>query len=92
MTSKLPLERKLEQKCVKYAEAFSFESIKLDSAKRKWPDRLFLGPGGTTILVEFKRTGKRPRPQQAAFHKTLNALGHPVHVIDDFDDFARLIY
>lgn len=92
MTLKPPLERKLEQKCVKYAEAFYYESIKLDSAKRKWPDRLFLGPDSAMLLVEFKRPGERPRPQQAAFHKDLFLLGHPVHVIEDFEAFAKLLY
>lgn len=94
MTSKPPvrLEKYLEQKCVQYAKAFGFECIKLDKAKRAWPDRLFLGPGATALLVEFKRPGEKPRKQQDALHIKLRELGHSVHVIDDFEDFAQLIY
>lgn len=93
MTSKrrADLEKHLEERCCAYAEAFGYEHIKLDKAKRKWPDRLLLGPNGATLLVEFKRPGEEPRKQQAAFHNTLSELGHQVHVIDTFDDFTQLI-
>lgn len=90
MTSKSQLEKSLEQKCVGYADGFGFVSIKLDNAKRGWPDRLFLGPDSRMILVEFKRPGERPRKKQAAFFAALKLLGFQVEVIDNFDDFAML--
>lgn len=92
MTLKKLLETHLENECVRYAEGFNYESVKLDKAKRGWPDRIFFGPGGTTVLVEFKRPGEKARPQQAARHKRLAEIGHTVHLIDNFDDFAQLIY
>lgn len=93
MTSKprAELEAHLEETCCRYAEAFDFVHIKLDRAKRKWPDRLLLGPKGARLLVEFKRPGEEPRKQQAAFHRRLRELGHEVHVIDTFEDFTHLI-
>lgn len=93
MTSKqrAPLEKHLEEKCCRYAEGFGYVHVKLDNAKRKWPDRLFLGPNGRQLIVEFKRAGEKPRKQQAAFHDQLTAMGHTVHVIDDFEDFYPLL-
>ena len=81
----------VEEKCVDYAEGLGFEHVKLDRAKRKWPDRLFLGPAGVVLLVEFKRPGKVLRPQQAAHAQRLGNLGHVVHVIDNVDDFVLLL-
>ena len=92
MTStRLPLERKLERDCVLHAERDGWRSVKLDNAARGWPDRLFLGPNSMSLLVEFKRPGQQPRPQQAAMHIRLRELGHPVSVVDNFDDFKELI-
>lgn len=92
MTSKSQLERSLERKCVVYAEEMcSFLSIKLDNAKRGWPDRLFLGPGKQMFLVEFKRPGEGPTKKQIAVHAMLGVLGFKVWVIDDFEEFAALV-
>ena len=91
MTSKAKLEAHLEQRCCAYAETFGYEHIKLDKAKRKWPDRLFLGPEGQMMLVEFKRAGETPRKQQAEFHVKLLNMRQPIHVIDNFEDFTHLI-
>ena len=93
MTSKsrVALERQLENQCCLYAEAFGFVHVKLDNAKRKWPDRLFLGPDGARLIVEFKRAGETARKQQENFHEELAAMGHTVHLIDNFDDFTHLV-
>ncbi len=91
MTSKAKLEAHLEQSCCDYAVAEGYEHIKLDKAKRKWPDRLFVGPQGQKLLVEFKRPGEEPRKQQAAFHLKLRNMAHEIHVIDNYADFKSLI-
>ncbi len=91
MTSKAKLEAHLEKKCCAFAEDEGYEHIKLDTAKRKWPDRLFLGPQGQKLLVEFKRVGEEPRKQQAAFHVKLAGMRHFVYVIDNYDAFVSLI-
>lgn len=95
MISKKPvkpvLEKYVEKKSCEYAESLGYEHIKLDNAKRKWPDRLFLGPSGQIFIVEFKREGEVPRPQQGAFHRKLTRMGHTVHVIDTLEDFKNLI-
>ncbi len=91
MTSKSQLEKALEKQCCLYAEAFGWAHIKLDNAKRGWPVRLYLGSGSQLLLVEFKRPGEKPTKKQIAVHAMLSALGFPVKIIDDFDDFTCLI-
>ena len=81
----------IEEQCCRYAEIRRWEHIKLDKAKRGWPDRLFFGPDGRSLMVEFKRPGERPRPQQVATHRRLETLGHPVQVVDSFEDFRALL-
>ncbi len=79
------LETDIEQKCVKHAHARGCDNTKLDKAKRGYPDQIFFLPGGR------KRPGEKPRKQQAAVHRRLAALGHPVAVIESFDEFTRLL-
>lgn len=56
--------------------------------KVKWigrngaPDQLVLLPNRTTIWVELKAPGEKPRPRQVSEHKSLRALGQTVLVID----------
>lgn len=84
-------ERDLEAECCKLAESCDLEHIKLDLAKRGWPDRLYFLPDGKTLLVEFKMPGEKPRKKQKAVHGRLNKLGHTVHVIFSRAAFARLL-
>lgn len=93
MTSKkrAPLESTIENKSCEHAESLGYVHIKLDLAKRKWPDRLFLGPDSQIFIVEFKRKGEVPRSQQERFHRRLTRMGHYVHVIDTVEDFKRLL-
>lgn len=73
------------------AEEAGCVHIKLDLAKRDWPDRLVLGPGRMFLFVEFKRPGEKPRRGQTALHRVLNRLGFEVHVIDSVDQFHQLL-
>jgi len=80
------LESKLEDDCVAHALEYGVDSIKLDRAKRSWPDRLFDTPD-QPWFVEFKRKGETPRKQQLARLDKLRARGYRVSVIDDSDVF-----
>ena len=50
-------EAEIEKACVEWAKARHWKTVKLDTAKNVTgiPDRLFFGPAGTSIYVEFKR-------------------------------------
>jgi hypothetical protein len=81
----------IEEQCCRYAELQRWEHVKLDRAKRGWPDRLFFGPDGRSLMVEFKRPGEKLRPQQRATHRRLFGLGHPVIVVDSVAVFCALL-
>lgn len=84
------LEADIETDCVLIAESAGWLHVKLDKAKRSWPDQLFLGPDRDFFFVEFKLPGKRPRPQQRARINTLAALGYEVHVISSVEAFRAV--
>ena len=46
------------------------------------PDRMVCLPGGRVVFAELKAPGKQPRPEQAAKHRELRALGFRVEVLD----------
>lgn len=85
------LETDIEQKCIAYAVAQDCDYVKLDKAKKDYPDQLFFLPCSGTLLVEFKRPGEEPRKRQTVIHQRLAALGHPVSVVDSEDQFRRLL-
>lgn len=85
------LEVHLEEKCVNYSLAFDCDNVKLDLAKKDYPDRLFFLPNGRTMLVEFKRPGEKPRTRQSVIHHRLSTLRHPVSVVADFQVFQDLL-
>jgi hypothetical protein len=91
LSKRSQLEAHIEKKSCQYAESLDWDHIKLDKAKRKWPDRLFLGPNGQKLLVEFKRPGEVPRPQQDAFFYRLGKKFHKVHLIESVDQFKALL-
>jgi hypothetical protein len=81
------LEREIENECVRIAEAAGVVSAKLDKAHRSYPDRCFFLPNGCAWIVEFKRPGERPRPQQTARLDLFAKLQYPVDVIDSVAEF-----
>lgn len=86
-----PLETEIETKSVALANYRGWENAKLDKIKRNWPDQAFFGPNESVFIVEFKRPNEKPRPGQLATHRKLKKVGHPVYVIDNFDDFVVLL-
>lgn len=87
MPTKKQLEAKTENDSVDYALARGWLNLKMDKVKRSWPDQIFFGPEGETFIVEFKREGEEPRPQQVERIDALRELGHDVYVIDTLAEF-----
>lgn len=78
------LERTIEASVVKYAKDRGVEVVKLNGmGKQGLPDRMFLGPKGRVLFIEFKRPGKEPTELQAHIHAKWDKLGHRVYVVDD---------
>ena len=84
-------EDEIEDECVAIAEADGWLVRKMAYVGRRGcRDRDFY-KDGVLLMVEFKAPGEKPRKDQAEEHKVLKANGFDVHVIDNVDDFRRLL-
>lgn len=84
-------EDEIEDECVAIAEADGWLVRKMAYVGRRGcRDRDFY-KDGVLLMVEFKAPGEKPRKDQAEEHKVLKASGFDVHVIDNVDDFRRLL-
>lgn len=57
-----------------------------------WPDVIFLYPGGHHILMEFKREGEVPRPEQWIVINRLRYQGHIVYWADNVEEALYMIH
>lgn len=85
MRPETPVERAL----VAAISARGGLAIKLAPTMRGLPDRLVLLPNGETRLVELKAPEEQPRESQKMVHRHLEALGHPVTVINTTEGARR---
>ena len=85
-------ESTIEKAVSLYAKERGVLSRKWSSPSyRSVPDRLFFGPYGALLIVEFKAKGKQPTESQKLEHGRLMKLGHQVHVVDDINQGKALI-
>ena len=81
----LPLERDLERRACALAKNLGYIALKL-TGLTGIPDRLFIGPAGVCLFVEFKRPGGGIlSPAQKYWITTIKALGHRVEVINTWE-------
>lgn len=85
MTLANPLERDIEKTVVRKAlMLYGVHSSKLTSpAHNGLPDRIFWVKGGKPLLIEFKRKGQVPRPNQQHVIEMLRKEGYAVEVHDN---------
>lgn len=85
MTSGNPLERDIEKAVARKAlMLYGVHSSKLtSSANNGLPDRIFWVKGGKPLLIEFKRKGQVPRPNQQHVIEMLRKEGYAVEVHDN---------
>ena len=87
------MKKELKRESEEEVEAYLRDKVSavLHGKAYKWvspgnngvPDRMVCLPGGRVVFAELKAPGKQPRPEQAAKHRELRALGFPVFVLDD---------
>lgn len=78
-------EHYIEDKTTKYAESLGWLSYKFSAPSRRGvPDRLFIKLG-TTIFIEFKKPGEKPRKLQEAIIRKIREQGVPVYVVDSIE-------
>lgn len=85
-------EKTLEARLVREIEARGGMALKYTSQfHRGIPDRICLLPGGLSVFVELKSTGKKPTKLQEFAMKKLAEMGHAVIVIDNTNDLEWLL-
>ena len=85
-------EKTLEARLVREIEARGGMALKYTSQfHRGIPDRICLLPGGLSIFVELKSTGKKPTKLQLHAMERLDAMGHPNTVIDSTEKLEALL-
>ena len=89
---RVELEGPIEDRVVKWARSKGIEVTKMNlRGRRSWPDRCFWIEGGRPVLIEFKRPGEGPNPNQAAIIAKLKELGYIVEVFDDSDEAINFL-
>lgn len=77
------LEKDVEGAVSEYAKSKGWLTRKWTSPGHDGvPDRLFFRDG-RVVIIEFKRPGEEPRPNQLKEHRELMDHGHIVYVIDN---------
>ena len=86
------MKKELKRESEEEVEAYLRDKVRavLHGKAYKWvspgnngvPDRMVCLPGGRVVFAELKAPGKQPRPEQAAKHRELRALGFLVEVLD----------
>ncbi len=80
------LEWVVEQTFVRDMEEADWDCLKADKLKRGWPDQLLFGPGpgGRCVVVEFKKSGAKPRrgeKLQAYHRRRFEEKGFEVYLV-----------
>ena len=85
-------EKTLEARLVREIEARGGMALKYTSQfHRGIPDRICLLPGGLSIFVELKSTGKKPTKLQQHAMEQLDRMGHPTCVVDSTEKLEGLL-
>ena len=85
-------EKTLEARLVREIETRGGMALKYTSQfHRGIPDRICLLPGGLSVFVELKSTGKKPTKLQQHALERLDQMGHPNCVIDCTEDLEKLL-
>lgn len=78
-------EAQIQGAALRWAEKRDIAYLRLmmgRGAPTGWPDVIFWLDGGCPVLIEFKRSGGKPRKRQTFIHKQLRDRGYYVYVCD----------
>jgi len=89
-----PLERDIENEFASKVRELGCKCYKFEVKGEKGvADRLVFIPGGTTILIEFKRLGclNNTTPHQKVFLREMKAMGFAALATDSYDYALSLV-
>jgi hypothetical protein len=81
----------VELPTVRWAKKNGFIHAKVKFVESGWPDRLFVGPWGGLVFIEFKRPGQRPDKLQEFRMAQLAGRGILVEWFDNADDAIEFL-
>lgn len=85
-------EKTLEARLVREIEVRGGMALKYTSQfHRGIPDRICLLPGGLSVFVELKSTGKKPTKLQQHAMEQLDRMGHPTCIVDSTEKLEELL-
>ena len=86
------LEKDIEAKVVVHAKKLGYLARKMNGLGFSgWPDRLFIGPHGEAVFIEFKRPGGVLTAGQTLIIEELKTRGVPVFVIFDVEAGKKVL-
>ena len=86
------LESAVEKAAVRWAKENGWQAWKLvNLGSRGFPDRWFVKPGPTIVIIEFKAPGKKVRKLQAHICRLMIELGFNVFIDVDDEEVAKRI-
>ncbi len=86
------MEAQIEKAVSDYAEKRGLLHRKYKTpGRRNAPDRIYFGLDALTFFIEFKNTGKKPRPGQLREARVLQGFGFDVHFVDNVAEGKAVI-
>lgn len=87
-------EAQLQSRCMHYCKergwpCFHDRSKKVNTAG--FPDLFIFLPEGRMAFIELKAAGGRLRTEQQELRRTLNWLGHTVHIVRSYKHFLEVV-
>ncbi len=93
VTQEIPLHDEIIKYCRSQWPAWKFRHARTDKRTTEEigvEDFTIFLPGGKTLHLELKAKDKKQTPEQLAWAKQLEMLGHQVHVIRSMEEFLQL--
>lgn len=84
-------ENSIQGEAIEFAKMRGWFAEAMQSKSRNGFPDTFLARRGRIVLVEFKKRGERPTPQQELRHFQLRAEGVEVAWFDNLEDFKKFI-
>ena len=86
------MEKDIERTGCKYAESLGMLAYKFKTpGRRNAPDRIHFTRSGVCFFIEYKNTGKKPRPGQVREANKLRGRGFDVHFVDNVKQAKEVI-
>lgn len=86
------MEKDIENAVARYAVKRGLLQRKYKTpGQRNAPDRIFFQQPAVVFFIEFKDTGKKPRPGQVREAEKLREFGFDVYFVDNIEEGKKVV-